>query len=79
MSNMNRFVMDRRSGDDRRKSYLLGYFMNGGLERRSGKERRLIGERRIDWARATEWSSVQGIGMNSSKGDRVDRYAIQAS
>jgi hypothetical protein len=67
MSNMNRLAMDRRSGDDRRQSYRLGYFMNGGIERRSGKERRLMGERRIGWVRATEWSSVPGIVANTTQ------------
>ena len=75
MLNMNRFAMDRRSGDDRRKSYRLGYFINGGVERRSGKERRLLGERRIGWVRATEWSSVPGISSNYAKGETID-YAI---
>jgi hypothetical protein len=75
MLNMNRFAMDRRSGDDRRKSYRLGYFINGGVERRSGKERRLLGERRIGWVRATEWSSVPGITSNTAHGDMTD-YAI---
>ncbi len=72
MSNMNRLAMDRRCGDDRRKSYRLGYFINGGVERRSGKERRLLGERRIGWVRATEWSSVPGIVANTAQGDTVD-------
>ena len=76
MSNMNRIAMDRRCGDDRRKSYRLGYFINGGAERRSGKERRLLGERRIGWVRATEWSSVPGIAANSAQGEPLDRYAI---
>jgi hypothetical protein len=75
MSNMSRLDMDRRSGDDRRQSYRLGYFMNGGVERRSGKERRLMGERRIGWVRATEWSSVPGISSNYAKGETID-YAI---
>ena len=75
MLNMNRFAMDRRSGDDRRKSYRLGYFINGGVERRSGKERRFLGERRIGWVRATEWSSVPGISSNYAKGETID-YAI---
>jgi len=75
MSNMNRFAMDRRCGDDRRKSYLLGYFINGGVERRNGKERRLLGERRIGWVRATEWSSVPGITTSTAQDEIVD-YAI---
>jgi len=68
--------MDRRCGDDRRRRYILGYFMNGGLERRSGKERRLLGERRIDWVRVSEWSSLPEMAMNSTWGDAADRYAI---
>jgi len=75
MSNMNRFAMDRRCGDDRRKSYRLGYFINGGVERRNDKERRLLGERRIGWVRATEWSSVPGITTSTAQDEIVD-YAI---
>jgi hypothetical protein len=75
MLNMNRLAMDRRSGDDRRKTYRLGYFINGGVERRSGNERRLSGERRIGWVRATEWSSVPGMIGNAADGDTLD-YAI---
>jgi hypothetical protein len=75
MSDLNRFAIDRRSGDDRRKSYRLGYFINGGIERRSGKERRFSGERRVGWVRATEWSSVPGLGLSKAPGDTID-YAI---
>ncbi|MCU0596566.1 MAG: hypothetical protein MUC98_14045 [Desulfobacterota bacterium] len=75
MSNLNRFAIDRRSGDDRRKSYRLGYFINGGVERRSGKERRLLGERRGGWVRATEWSSVPGLGSSKALGGTID-YVI---
>jgi hypothetical protein len=74
MSSMNRFVMDRRCGDDRRKSYRLGYFLNGGVERRSRQERRILGERRVDWVRATEWSSVPGSGIMSLEVDRPNGY-----
>jgi hypothetical protein len=73
--NMNRFAMDRRCGDDRRKSYRLGYFINGGVERRSGNERRVSGERRFGWVRATEWSSVPGVTTNTQQVDAID-YAI---
>jgi hypothetical protein len=76
MSDMYRFAVDRRSGDDRRRSYRLGYFINGGVERRSGKERRLLGERRLGWVRATEWSSVLEIATNTAQGDLIDN-AIQ--
>ena len=33
---------DRRSGKDRRKSYSIDYFLQGGVERRSWKERRYL-------------------------------------
>lgn len=49
---------DRRSGLDRREAYTLGYFLEGGIERRSAKERRSIEERRTDWVRVSQWSSV---------------------
>lgn len=75
MSNLNRLTMDRRSGDDRRRSYRLGYFINGGVERRSGNERRVSGERRLGWVRATEWSSVPGITGNITQAGSID-YAI---
>jgi hypothetical protein len=75
MLNINRIAMDRRCGDDRRKSYRLGYFVNGGVERRSGQERRVSGERRVDWLRATEWSSVPGLLSTKAPGGAVD-YSI---
>ncbi|MDY6790398.1 MAG: hypothetical protein SWH54_03920 [Thermodesulfobacteriota bacterium] len=43
-----RSIIDRRSGDDRRKSYSLDYFENEGKERRVNEERRKQGERRSD-------------------------------
>jgi len=43
-----RSLIDRRSGDDRRKSYSLDYFENEGKERRIKEERRQQGERRSD-------------------------------
>jgi hypothetical protein len=53
-----RLPFDRRSGEDRRKTYRLGYFVEGGVERRSGKERRSGAERRADWVRVSEWSGA---------------------
>lgn len=72
MSNTNRIALDRRSGDDRRRTYRLGYFLNGGIERRSGLERRLRGERRGDWVRATDWSSVPGRIADTPQGDIIE-------
>ena len=42
---------DRRSGDDRRNVYTLGFFLKGGIEKRGGKERRIGKERRKSWVR----------------------------
>ena len=43
-----RSFIDRRSGDDRRKTYSLDYFKNDGKENRLKEERRKQGERRSD-------------------------------
>ena len=57
-SEYHRSSYDRRSEVDRRKAYKLGYFLEGGTERRkNGKDRRHQDERRKDWIRASEWSS----------------------
>ena len=58
MKKRERLPFDRRSGEDRRKTYKLGYFLEGGVERRSGKERRSEVERRKDWLRISEWASI---------------------
>ena len=50
--------VDRRSGEDRRKTYSLDYFVNGGKERRQAEERRHKGERRKEWLRIDKWYSV---------------------
>ncbi len=43
-----RSFIDRRSGEDRRKTYSLDYFENDGKEKRVKEERRQQGERRSD-------------------------------
>ena len=53
-----RSLVDRRSGEDKRKRYNLDYFTEGGEERRKGKERRQSDERRSGWARVYKWCSV---------------------
>jgi hypothetical protein len=53
-----RSPVDRRSGQDRRKSYSLDYFAEGGIERRKGKERRQGGERRSEWIKVSKWCSI---------------------
>jgi hypothetical protein len=53
-----RALVDRRAGTDRRNVYVLGYFINGGVERRSGRERRSQVERRAGWMRGENGCSV---------------------
>ena len=53
-----RFPHDRRKGKDRRSQFNQGYFLSGGVERRSGWERRTLGERRRNWIRVDKWSSA---------------------
>lgn len=47
---------DRRSGNDRRRSYSLDYFDQGGWERRRGPDRR----KRIGHERRARWSRIDG-------------------
>jgi hypothetical protein len=58
-------LFDRRSGDDRRESYKLGYFSQGGIERRKGIERRQKAERRDQCARTNKWSSICAISKSA--------------
>ena len=64
-SPMRRSLVDRRSGEDKRKLYNLDYFTDGGEERRKGSERRRSGERRSAWMRVYKWCSVF-LGKKSS-------------
>ena len=66
-----RASIDRRSGSDRRKSYKLGYFMAGGVERRSGKDRRTGQDRRVMTGRA---ASLRSAFVKAAAADR-DRRA----
>ena len=49
---------DRRFGNDRRRGFDLGYFAQGGIERRKGMERRQKHERRDQYVRIDKWSSI---------------------
>jgi hypothetical protein len=75
MSQEIRSPYDRRSGEDRRKAYKVGYFLEDGIERRSGNERRLQDERRKAWLRISEWSSMRkdllgaDLGSDDEGGD----------
>jgi predicted Zn finger-like uncharacterized protein len=50
--------LDRRSGDDRREAYELGYFAQSSIEKRKSIERRQKDERRDQYVRISQWSSV---------------------
>jgi hypothetical protein len=50
--------LDRRSGEDRRESYAIDYFTEGGSERRQAKDRRKNRERRQGCVQVSRWSSV---------------------
>ncbi len=50
--------LDRRAGEDRRQTYSLYYFSEGGVERRDAGERRINYERRRGYARVSTWASV---------------------
>jgi hypothetical protein len=57
-SKTKRSFVDRRSGEDKRKSYNLDYFVAGGTERRRCSERRRGNERRFHWIKVSQWCSV---------------------
>jgi hypothetical protein len=75
MSEKIRLSLDRRSGEDRRKAYRVGYFLQGGIERRSGNERRRQHERRKAWMRISGWSSMRkdllgaDFGLDNERGE----------
>lgn len=56
-----RNFFDRRSGQDRRDSYNIDYFLEGGTERRNGLadgRRAKKKDRRKDWIKISSWSSL---------------------
>ena len=54
-----RSSVDRRSEVDSRQVYSIDYFIQGGVERRSGLGRRKNRrDRRKGWVRVNEWISV---------------------
>ncbi len=72
--------VDRRSGEERRRTYDLNYFLNGGLERRDpdGGDRRFrLDERRDGWVRISQWSSVY-VGDGQFDATEPDLSSIDA-
>lgn len=57
MGENKRSPKDRRSGNERRDTYDLDYFLDGGGERRRFNERRWRAEMRKGWVRVSRWSS----------------------
>ncbi len=56
-----RSFFDRRSGQDRRLTYNMDYFLEGGAERRNsfeGERREESKDRRKDWIKISSWSSL---------------------
>ena len=62
-----RSLVDRRSGEDRRRVYNLDYSSKGGVERRKGKERRSKDEPRKAWIRVSDWVSVFARNLKITK------------
>jgi len=59
-------VLDRRSGEDRRKVYDLEFFKGGGIERRSGVESRQKGDH-----------SVESVNVSQAPGYDQNKIIIQ--
>lgn len=59
--------IDRRSGKDRRKAYKLGYFKDGGVERRSGKEQRSEEDRRSANPEEKDGAGITGEHQNEEE------------
>jgi len=60
-SKKKRAFFDRRSGQDRRKTYNMDYFLEGGVERRNscaGERRAEDKDRRKNWIKISPWSSL---------------------
>jgi hypothetical protein len=57
MGENKRSAKDRRSDNERRDTYDLDYFLDGGIERRRFNERRWRAEMRKGWVRVSRWSS----------------------
>jgi len=62
---------DRRSGEDRRKSYSLDYTSGKFIERRSNKERRKNAEKRAGWTRMAGWTSIPFTTEDVSPGEDI--------
>jgi hypothetical protein len=55
---INRSVVERRCGKDRRRIFNRGHFFFGRAARKDLLEQRSQAERRAGWVRVNKWSSV---------------------
>ena len=58
MNRIDRDLVERRSGKDRRRIFQLERFFFKGEDRRTSGDRREIKERRTGWIRISKWSSA---------------------
>jgi hypothetical protein len=58
MSGINRLIVERRSGKDRRKIFMHNHFFFRRSDKKNLTERRLQEERRDGWVRINKWASV---------------------
>lgn len=58
MSAINRSIVERRSGKDRRKIFKASSFFFGRAAKKNLLEQRSQAERRSGWVRVNKWSSV---------------------
>lgn len=78
MSPQGLFPHDRRRGKDRRSHPDQGYFLNCGVERRSGWERRTQGERRWDTANST-YVIVELVGTSAQSWEDAAKNALKTA
>ena len=70
-----RTFFDRRSGQDRRDSYNIDYFLEGGTERRNSPasgRREKNKDRRKDWIKISRWSSLYVDSEEDKTDDEED-------
>jgi len=58
ISVINRSIVERRSGKDRRRIFNHGHFFFRGAKRKNLLEQRSQAERRVGWVRINKWASV---------------------
>jgi len=65
-------LLDRRSGDDRRKLHVLEFFKGGGIERRSGIESRQKGNHSVQSVNVSRAQSYIQNKMTSRTSEKIE-------